>query len=81
MIISLSREEDKKTLSGILDILETTTRYYLRTNDEKILEEIQWINGWYDSFKEKIEKSDYTVEDSRKTRIDLLLKKLYEKNL
>lgn len=68
MIISLTREEDKKTLGHILEILEVAVNM-------KAFGHIERLNKWYDQLKEKID-GDYTEEDKRRIRVDLTLNKI-----
>jgi rhamnogalacturonyl hydrolase YesR len=77
MLISLTREEDKKTLADILEIIEILVHVYQQTGKEELFEHLTWLADWHSQLKEKIEHGDYTEDDERRRRVDHLLNRAF----
>ena len=73
MIISLEREDDRKTLEDIVDISDISLRAYIRTEDYRFLPNLEWLNETIDRLRKKIDSYDYTKDDQMRKRVDELL--------
>ena len=59
MLASLEREEDRRTLIDLYDIIEMTIRQYRRSEDEKYLFHIHHLNETAEWLHSKIETFNY----------------------
>lgn len=73
MLISLEREDDKKTLQDLVEMLETTVRIYLESKNDEFLIHIEWLNESIDALRLKIDAGNYAEADARRMRVNQLL--------
>lgn len=70
MIVSITREEDKRTAECVLSILEASTRSFQRTHDANLIPHIERLYEWFLTLTEKIKTYDYMEDDKRRLRVD-----------
>ena len=73
MLISLSKEEDKETLTILLDIVLFLTETYQRNENPKCIPYIKDWDGFYDRLKERIQTFDYSELDAQRQRVDKII--------
>lgn len=80
MIASLEKNDDLIAYWDMIGILETTIRVYQTTQNHSLLIHIGELNESCDRLKLKLETHDYTEDDLRRSRVEIMLKKYYGKD-